>query len=92
MAITTEIATNTTIRHLMIKSCFFSSMSFTTWPLRRSRVRVELLVRTSEERVDMEAERTRTTTTAIRKSGRPESEIIAKLNNCSERLRKQKTA
>ena len=43
------------------------------FPRMKSRVRVELEVRTREERVDMEAESTRITTTAMRRVGRPES-------------------
>ncbi len=73
IASTTEMAINTTIRHRMMNTCCFSSIFFTTWPLSRSRVRVELEVSTRELRVDMEADSTRMTTTASRISGRPES-------------------
>ena len=41
----------------------------------KSSVKVELEVSTREERVDMEAESTRMTTTAMRKVGRPESMV-----------------
>ena len=61
-----EIATNTTMNMRIMKSCFFSDIFFTTWPLIRSRVRVELDERTRDAKVDIEAEKTRTITTAIR--------------------------
>ena len=48
-------------------------MSFLTLPLRKSSVSVEELVSTSEDRVDMLADRTRITTMAIRIVGRPSS-------------------
>ena len=69
----TEITMKNTIRTRMISSCCFSFISFTIFPLIRSSVRVELEVRTKEDRVDMEAERTRITTTPISTSGRVES-------------------
>ena len=74
-ASTTEMRTNTTMRQRMMSTCRFSSIFLITWPLRRSRVRVELEVSTREERVDMEAESTRMTTRAISRSGRPESMV-----------------
>ena len=58
-----------------ISSCFFSLMFLASFPLMKSSVSVELEVRTREERVDMEAERTRITTMAIRKVERPESMV-----------------
>ena len=62
-----------TINTRIMKSCFFSSISFITWPLSKSRVKVELDARTSDERVDIEADNTRMTTTPINMSGRFES-------------------
>ena len=41
----------------------------------KSSVRVELEASTRDERVDMEAERTRMTTMAMRMAGRPESMV-----------------
>ena len=66
---------NTTIRQRITKTCFFWSISFTTWSFSRSRVRVELEVSTRELRVDMEADSTRITTTAMSRAGRPESMV-----------------
>ena len=60
-------------RTRMTTSCFLSSISFMQVFFRTSRVRVELEVSTSEESVDMEAERTSTITTPIRMSGSVES-------------------
>ena len=73
MAMTAEIAMKTTIRERMISSCFFSSIFRMTCPFSRSRVTVEEEVSTRELRVLMEADRTRMMTTAISRSGRPES-------------------
>ena len=72
-AMMTEIRMKSTISQRMIRSCFFSSSFLKTCPRIRSSVMVELEVRTSEDRVDMEAESTRMTTTPIRMSGSPES-------------------
>ena len=74
-AMITEIRMKSTISQRMIRSCFFSSSFLKTCPRIRSSVIVELEVRTSEDRVDMEAESTRMTTTPIRMSGRPESMV-----------------
>ena len=57
----------------MVTICFFSLIFLKTLPLRRSRVMVELEVSTREDRVDMDAESTRTTTTPMRISGSLES-------------------
>ena len=75
MASTTEMAMNTTMRHRITRTCFFWLMPFTRWSRIRSRVRVELEVSTREDRVDMEADSTRITTTAISRSGRPDSMV-----------------
>ena len=75
MASTTEMAMNTTIRPFIQRTCFFSSISLTTVPLRKSSVRVELEASTREDRVDMEADSTRMTTTAIKRAGRPDSMV-----------------
>ena len=45
------------------------------WSFRKSRVRVELEASTREDRVDMEAESTRMTTTAMSTSDSPESMV-----------------
>ena len=63
----------TTISTRMLNSCFFSLMSFTTLSLRKSIVSVELDAMTSEESVDMLAESTRMTASAITTSESPES-------------------
>ena len=73
MASTTEMAMNTTMSARITNTCRFSSISLKMCPFSRSRVRVELEVSTREDRVDMEAESTRMTTTASRMSGRSES-------------------
>ena len=75
MASTTLMAIKTTMRARITDTCCFSSMSRTTWPLRKSRVRVELEASTREDRVDIEADSTRITTTAMRISGKPESMV-----------------
>ena len=75
MAMTTEIRINTAMNTRMISSCFFSLIFFTTVPLMKSRVRVELEAITREDKVDMDADSTSTTTTAIRMEGRLESMV-----------------
>ena len=75
MARTTEMAMKTTTSPRIQRTCRFSSMPGNTSSLRKSRVRVELEASTREERVDMEAERTRITTTAMRMVERPESMV-----------------
>ena len=75
MASTTEMAMNTTMRHRITRTCFFWLMPFTRWSRIRSRVRVELEASTREDRVDMEAESTRMTTTAMSTSDSPESMV-----------------
>ena len=72
-AIAAERTMNTTTNTRMQNTCFFSSMSFTKLSFRKSMVMVELDASTSEDSVDMEADRTRITTMAIRMSGRPDS-------------------
>ena len=72
-AMTTEMAIKTTIRPRMMRSCPFSSIFRWEWSRIRSRVMVELEVRTSEDSVDIDAERTRITTIPIRRSGSPDS-------------------
>ena len=69
------MAINTTRRARIHFTCCFSSISFIILPLIKSSVKVELDASTREERVDMEAESTRITTTAIRMVGRPESMV-----------------
>ena len=59
----------------MQSTCDFGFMSFTTVPRMKSIVSVELDVMTSEESVDIDAERTSTTTSAI---SRPSVEIAAR--------------
>ena len=72
-AMITEIATKTTINTLIRRTFFFSSIFFMQVEPRKSMVSVELEVRTREERVDIEAERTRTITTPRSASERVES-------------------
>ena len=72
-ASTTEMEINTTISPRIHRTCRLSSISRMMFPRMKSSVRVELEVSTRELRVDMEAESTRITTTAIRVAGRPES-------------------
>lgn len=74
-AIAAEITTNTTIRPRIHAIWLFSGMLFMTLPLRRSRVSVEEEVSTNEESVDMEADKTSTTTMPSRISGSPESMV-----------------
>ena len=57
----------------MTTSCVFSLISCHQVFFRKSRVIVELEVRTSEDSVDMEADRTRTMTMPMRMSGSVES-------------------
>ena len=75
MASTTEMAMKTTIRPRMMRIWRFSSISLMKWSFRKSRVRVELEASTREDRVDMEAESTRMTTTAMSTSDSPESMV-----------------
>ena len=72
-AIKTEITINTPMNTRIVSTCFFSVISFTNRSLIKSRVSVELDVRTSDESVDIDADRTSTTVTPIRISGRVES-------------------
>ena len=72
-ASTTEIAIKKTIRILIIRSCFLSSIFLITFPFRKSSVSVELEVKTREESVDMEADNTSMTTIPIRISDSFES-------------------
>ena len=72
-AMTTERMMKKATRTRMTTSWVFSDISLTKVSFRKSNVSVELEVRTSEDRVDMEAESTRTMTMPIRKSGRVES-------------------
>ena len=65
-AITAEIAINTTMKIRMINTCFFSVISFTIVPRIISSVSVEEDASTSDDNVDMDAESTRITTTAIK--------------------------
>ena len=74
-AMTTEMAMNTTIRQRMMNTWRFSLMSLMMLSFKKSRVRVELEASTREDRVDIEADSTRITTTAMSRSGRPESMV-----------------
>ena len=71
-AITTEIRRNTAMKILMTRTSFFSFIFPFVSGRIRSIVTVELDVRTSDESVDIEAERTSTTTSPIIISGRHE--------------------
>ena len=64
---------NTAMKNLIVRTCFFSSIFFANRSFMKSSVKVELDVRTSDERVDIDADRTSTTVTPIRMSGRNES-------------------
>ena len=75
MAIITEMMIKTATRIRMISSCFFSCRSLITVPLIKSRVSVELDASTRDDRVDMDADNTSTTTTAMRKGERSESMV-----------------
>ena len=68
-----EIAMNTTMKTLIRITCFFSLIFLMMLPLSRSIVSVELEAITSDDSVLIEADRTKITTIAIRKSGRVES-------------------
>ena len=68
-AISTETSRNAPIRIRMTVTSFLSLMVFFMAGLIISMVRVELEVSTSEDRVDMDAESTRTTTRPISRSG-----------------------
>ena len=72
-AITTDTTMKNTISTCMVTTCFFSLMSFITRSLSRSSVMVELDVSTREDRVDMDADSTSTTTIPIRISGSVDS-------------------
>ena len=74
-AIAAEITTNTTIRPRIHVIWLLSGMLLMTLPFRRSRVSVEEEVSTSEESVDIEADRTSTTTMPSKISGNPESMV-----------------
>ena len=73
MASTTDTVMKNTISTCMVRTSFLSSACFNTFPLRKSRVRVELEVSTREARVDMEADSTSTTTMPISTSEREDS-------------------
>ena len=73
MAITAEITMKTAIRIRITLSCCPSFISFFMAGLMKSSVSVEEEVSTREESVDMEADRTRITTSAIRMAGRLDS-------------------
>ena len=69
-AITADTAMKNTINNLMINTCCFSFKPFLNAGLITSSVKVELDVKTSDESVDIEAERTNTITIAITMSGK----------------------
>ena len=68
-AITTLITMKNTSIILMQSNCFFSSISFMILSFIRSRVNVELDVSTKDDNVDIEADKTRTTTIPTKISG-----------------------
>ena len=72
-AIAADRATKTTTRPRIQVSERASDIFFTTLPLSRSSVSTDELVSTRLDRVDMLAERTRTTTRPTKRSGRLES-------------------
>ena len=57
----------------IMSNCFFSLKFFTTVPLMKSNVSVELDANTSEDNVDIEADNTSTTTTAINSGDRSDN-------------------
>ena len=75
MAMITEIRIKTTIRQRIVNTCFFSSMFLIRLSLIRSRARVELDAMTSEDSVDIEADRTRITTIPMSREGRSSSMV-----------------
>ena len=74
-ASTTDSATKKMQSSRIQRSWTLWVMSFMKTPLRKSRVKVEEEVMTREERVDIDAERTRIMTTPISRSGREEASI-----------------
>ncbi len=72
-ASTAEIAMNTTIKILMTKTCFASLIFFMKLSFNKSIVSVELDAITSDESVDIDADKTKITTNAIMPSVKPES-------------------
>ena len=70
IAITTEIAIKIMMKKRMQNSCFFSFISFMTVVFKKSKVKVELEAKTKLDKVDIEADKTKTMTTAIKISGR----------------------
>ena len=73
MAMRAETAMNRTMNPRRISSCPFSSRGFFRFGAMRSRVMVEAEVRTRLDRVDMDADSTRTITTPMITAGRLES-------------------
>ena len=65
----TLINMKNTNKILMINNCFLSSIFLITCPFNKSNVKVELDVRTKEDNVDIDAERTNTITIPIKISG-----------------------
>ena len=72
-AMSAEMAMNTTSRPRIQTSCFFSDMFLMMLPLMKSMVRVDDDVSTSDESVDMEADRTSTMTRPMSTSGKVDS-------------------
>ena len=68
-----EIAINTTTRILIDKTCFLSLISLIKLSFKKSIVSVELDAITSDESVDIDADKTRITTSAISIGLNPES-------------------
>ena len=69
-ATTTDTTMKNTKNTLITTTCFLSSISLMKLSFIRSRVRVELEVKTSEARVDIDAESTSMITIPIKRSGR----------------------
>ena len=65
----TDNTINTAIKILIIKTCFFSVISFFIKGFIISMVKVELEVKTKEDNVDIEADSTSTTTKPNKSSG-----------------------
>ena len=90
IAITTDNTIKNTTITCIVRTCFFSLISFITLSFKKSSVSVELDVSTSEASVDIEADNTNTTTIPIRISGSVDnicgmipSKIILPASSCS---------
>ena len=72
-AITAEIKIKNTISIRIVNTFFFSDIPFAMVPSIISKVSTELEVNTKDDKVDIDADNTSITTTAIKRSGRSDS-------------------